>query len=830
MTRTKLRIVLLALVGSILVVSAPVNAADDPVSVSERSALESPDPVSEVWLSFTGSEQLNAAASAGIDVEHNIVRVPTGMEGPAIVTQDQIAQLEAMGVAVISEADRFKWDLSPAAGPSSLRSGALGSSSSFGLLGTLSALVDEPTVRIVRADYFTTKGQGFLYVEARTTLGQQSSPVITMQLANDTGTGTPFGTESQHEQVHRFGRVHVPPEPREGGRPAESDPRHEQHRRHRHRLRLGLARGPGRAAHRHAGLQVRLRRQLQDRRRSCTARFEEIADQYPRIAEIVELPNRTNGYQRQAQATIGGTGQAAVVVTSAAWGHEGGNDITVRFVNPGVANSPLSVLVLGKAITVSLATGSTGALTSTAAQVAAAILAQSGGLIARSHPYRNNAGTGIVQPTATTVALTDFLSVKRTGAPAGDPARGPFTVRALRIGKFRNGTKPGVLIQAQDHAREWVPATITLESAERLVQNYATDQETRKIVDNTDLFLIPSNNPDGNNYSMYNFASQRRNMTNHCPNTSADPGNRNAWGVDLNRNYRFASGFDGYDGASTSCTSDTFQGPSKLSEPESKNIIWLAENFPNIKFMMSVHSNGGQLFWQPGAYIANGRITAPRPPLGHEAFYWQSASRILSQVKAERQTVVTPENVGGSADVLYSSAGNVREDLYNNHGVFAFGWEVGGSVYNTATGNFVDGSFQPAWVGNPDIVSGHSETMEYANGVMEMFRIAAEWGKDRVRPKTQLVPGQGRYTGPVDLHFETNEPAEIYYTTDGSVPTLQSARYKATEFREPGQTFNVTETTIFKWFSVDTSGNFERGFDPDNPGANYRQAEIRIPG
>ena len=115
--------------------------------------------------------------------------------------------------------------------------------------------------------------------------------------------------------------------------------------------------------------------------------------------------------------------------------------------------------------------------------------------------------------------------------------------------------------------------------------------------------------------------------------------------------------------------------------------------------MMSVHSNGGQLFWQPGAYIANGRITTPRPPMGHEAFYWQSADRILSQVRAHRQTVVTPENVGGSSDVLYSSAGNVREDMYFNYGIYAFGWEVGGSVYNPATGNFQGGSFQPPWVG-----------------------------------------------------------------------------------------------------------------------------------
>ena len=150
---------------------------------------------------------------------------------------------------------------------------------------------------------------------------------------------------------------------------------------------------------------------------------------------------------------------------------------------------------------------------------------------------------------AAPTTLTDFLDQKRTGAPAGDPPRGPYTVRALRIGKFRDGTKPGVLIQANDHAREWVPITITLETAERLVRNYATDPETKKIVDNTDLFLIPSNNPDGANYCFYNFASQRRNMTNHCPDDNADPARRNAWGVDLNRNYRVASGFDGYDGA-----------------------------------------------------------------------------------------------------------------------------------------------------------------------------------------------------------------------------------------------------------------------------------------
>jgi hypothetical protein len=216
--------------------------------------------------------------------------------------------------------------------------------------------------------------------------------------------------------------------------------------------------------------------------------------------------------------------------------------------------------------------------------------------------------------------------------------------------------------------------------------------------------------------------------------------------------------------------------------------------------------------------------------MGHEAFYWQSADRILSQVRAHRQTVVTPENVGGSSDVLYSSAGNVREDLYHTYGIYAFGWEVGGSVYNPVTGNFQGGSFQPPWAAG-GLVSGHDETMEYSNGVMEMFRIAADFGRDKQGATSSLIPGNGHQSDqPIGVRFDTNEPATIYYTTDGSRPTLQSQRYNQTEFREPGETLWVERTTTFNWFSVDAAGNVENGYDPANPETqiNFRTATIQI--
>ncbi|MEU7839534.1 M14 family metallopeptidase [Micromonospora sp. NPDC049114] len=813
-------VVLPALMAGVLVSTGPAGA--DPAGPtatagSAPSQLETVDQVRRVHVKLAGADMLDKVVAAGFDLEHGLRRVPTGIEGEAVVTAEQIIELTAMGVEVLRDGVGFGW-----------------SDEADGGIAGAAARVAQPasheaTVRIARADWFTTKGQGFLYVEARTTEGQQAEPVVEMQLENDSGRATPFGFARTMSRFVDSG----------------------QYMFHRNLFKLDARPNQIRVTSSTGGVATgTVSDWLEDAPPPLTAnpsyksdfvdgyrhpqqlysRAKEIARQYPDIAEIVYLPNQTNGYQRKAQATIGGTGQSAVVVSSAAWGHEGGNDVTVEFVDRPGADLPLTVEVAGKAVRVLLGTDASGAPASTATQVADALMTRSQGLIDRAHPYRTNAGTGIVAATAGPVALTDFLDQKRVGAPDGEVPRGPVTIPVLRIGKHRDGSKPGVLIQAQDHAREWVPATTSLESAERLVHNYRSDRETKKIVENTDVFFILSNNPDGANYSFYNFASQRKNMTNHCPNATADPGQRNSWGVDLNRNYRVGSGHDGYAGGSTNCVSGTYQGPEELSEPESKNIIWLVEKYSNIKFMMSVHSNGGQLFWQPGAYIADGRITTPRPPLGDEAFYWQSASRILSQVKAHRETVVTPENVGGSSDVLYSSAGNVREDLYYTYGIYAFGWEVGGSVYNPATGDWQGGSFQPEWVGNPELVSGHAETMEYANGIMEMFRVAADWGRDRKNPTSELVPGAGTYRGPVDVRFETSEPATIYYTTDGSRPTLQSPRYAATEFREPGQVFHVTETTTFRWFSVDSAGNIEKNYDPtkNDRRNNYRTATIKI--
>jgi hypothetical protein len=149
------------------------------------------------------------------------------------------------------------------------------------------------------------------------------------------------------------------------------------------------------------------------------------------------------------------------------------------------------------------------------------------------------------------------------------------------------------------------------------------------------------------------------------------------------------------------------------------------------------------------------------------------------------------------------------------------GWEIGGSVWDPDRGVWVSGSFQPPWE------RAYGEAMEYSNGVMEFFRIAAEWGKDFSWSTSSLVRGATTEAG-VEVTFVSDEPATIYYTTDGSQPTFGSSRYNVRAFRETGETLFVSETTTFRWFSVDSAGNIEQNYDPSGHSSNYRKQTVKV--
>lgn len=548
-------------------------------------------------------------------------------------------------------------------------------------------------------------------------------------------------------------------------------------------------------------------------------RIESLAAEFPNLAEIIELPYETNGYRRHAQAIIGGDldldedetqRERAFYVTSHAWGHEGGNDLLLETRHPGTSASPLAVSVDGGKIIVSLATDGDGELTSTAADVVDAIngSAEASALVSAS-TYRGHDGTGVT--VAESQQLSDFLD-----AP-DHISREPFTVKAIRIGKDRDGSKTGVFAYSQEHAREWVTPLVAVETAERLLRNYRNDAATKKLVDDLDIFIMPSVNPDGGHYSMYDYNFQRKNMTNYCGAELGDPLARDAWGVDLNRNFTAGSRFDGYSGASGNCTSGAYSGPAELSEPEARNEVWLTEQFPNIKFAMNTHSYGGYFMWPPGAYIQEGREPLPRPTLGEEDYFWAASSTILSAVQSWRGTAVWPGRTGPVIDVLYSAAGNSADEHWYEKGIYGWDFEVGADLWDPEEGEWDAVGFQPPFA------EGYEEAMEFASGMTGLFEVARAYGKDSRPPKTTLELDGDEVT------FDATEPVTIHYTLDGSRPTYSSPTVTSAGLREgPAPLELDTGTTTVHWFSVDAAGNVENRYDPNGNGRNYRRERVTV--
>lgn len=752
--------------------------------------------VVEVLLADTG--ELDRLVATGVDLDHHTSRTPDGIVVHAVVTPTEAAALTARGYRLGTVLFRPGDSDARVAERDETIAAHVAENQAF--TAALAADPGEADIKIIRADYYTSGTSQVLSVEAKWANGQTATNTLTVE--RDSGPGTEIGSGGT-QSISRFVDAGVYLYHR-GASLVTSRP---------DRIRIVSPTGDVAVAQVGEWLPIPADSPegpgyLKDFVTSYLTptelydRIRRLAAEFPQLAEIVQLPHKTNGYRRKAQAVFGTANASRVAVDSLAWGHEGGNAIAVTLVDPAAASSPLLVTVAGTEVTVSLATNADGSLASTAAQVAAALNAEAGALL-RAYTYRGNAGTGVVAAAPRTM-LTDGLD-----APAS-VSREPHPVYAIRIGKFRDGSKPGVLAYAQEHAREWVPPLVAIETAERLLRNYALDGQTKQLLNNLDIWIAPSVNPDGGHYSFYDFNSQRRNMTNHCPLTGSADGNaRNSWGVDNNRNYTEYSLFDGYSGASTSCTSDVFAGPAELSEPEDKNVDWLASR-PNIKFSMNLHSSGNYFMWSPGSYALPGRISAPRPTLAEESYFWGASTRILTAIKRHRNMAVTPARTGPISDVLYSAAGNSGDMLWYKYRIYAWNFEVGTS-------------FQPNWD------EAHDETLEFANGLVELMRVARDFATDHTRPESTLAVTASATPGMVNVRFQTSEAAAVFYTLGGGVPTYGSTLYASAGIREGGETLQIPAGTTVHWFSVDAAGNVENNYTPDGAAKNFRKAVATLP-
>jgi murein tripeptide amidase MpaA len=307
------------------------------------------------------------------------------------------------------------------------------------------------------------------------------------------------------------------------------------------------------------------------------------------------------------------------------------------------------------------------------------------------------------------------------------------TVRAVRLGA--DGDRLGIFLLGGLHAREWMPPEICLSLAADLLEAYDlgtglsygpvnySAAEIKTLLDTYHLYVLPTANPDGFNFSKANdsiggFAGWRRNR-----NPAQSGGNPNCIGVDLNRNYDFLFDYPTHlsPAADLSHIStnpcDPFQvyhGPSPNSERETQNVIWMLDNHPSIRWLFDLHSYSELILYNwghdenqttdPSQNFLNATFDGARGvkndaygeyiDAGHLAIYQTLAAEIRTAIQAVNGRAYTATTSFG----LYPTTGSSTDYAYSRWIVDPSRAQVHAICIETGT------EFRPPWPEAEDVI------------------------------------------------------------------------------------------------------------------------------
>ena len=232
-------------------------------------------------------------------------------------------------------------------------------------------------------------------------------------------------------------------------------------------------------------------------------------------------------------------------------------------------------------------------------------------------------------------------------------------------------SKPQVLYTAVHHAREPISLSQTIFYMWYLLENYESNEEIQRIVDNTELYFIPVINPDGyvfNNVSFPDGGGMWR--------KNRKPFDDGEFGVDNNRNYDYWKENDPFqsvwntNGVSLETNGETYPGTSAMSEPENLAIQYFVDTH-NFKVALNAHTFSNLLLHPFGYDLST--------PSADETLFSELGELMVS--KNDYSNIIS--------SLLYAASGNSDDFMYGqtmNHGkIYAFTPEIGDSFWPPET-------------------------------------------------------------------------------------------------------------------------------------------------
>jgi murein tripeptide amidase MpaA len=294
------------------------------------------------------------------------------------------------------------------------------------------------------------------------------------------------------------------------------------------------------------------------------------------------------------------------------------------------------------------------------------------------------------------------------------------TSHGIRLGLGALDNRPAMLFIGGQHAREWGSCEICINVATDLIDAYDANSglsyggksfspaQVKSVIENSQIFIFACVNPDGRNHSQTVSPLWRKNRNPVNP-------------VDVNRNYDFLWDFKTAFSPSSPVSvsdipsSDLYHGTAPMSEPENRNVMWLLDTYPQIRWMIDIHSYSRLLYHNWGD--DENQITDPamnfrnaahdgRRGVGGDAVYREyirpgdqaSESCLVASMRDALQAVRGQTYSVGQSFALYPTSGTATDYPYSRHWVDATKTKTLGFLIEWGT------EFQPPWTEMENII------------------------------------------------------------------------------------------------------------------------------
>jgi len=157
-----------------------------------------------------------------------------------------------------------------------------------------------------------------------------------------------------------------------------------------------------------------------------------------------------------------------------------------------------------------------------------------------------------------------------------------------------------ILVTGATHGNEFMGTEASMYSIDYLLTNYSTNPQIKKLVDTSEIYIIPMYNPDGHALAE-SYITQLRGNANYVigrkngRDTNGNGKIDTTDGVNLNRNFGYQWGITGPGFATSTNPADSqYRGPSAFSEPESQALknLQITHHFD---YILDFHSSGGEV-------------------------------------------------------------------------------------------------------------------------------------------------------------------------------------------------------------------------------------------